>query len=83
LSSEFPNIYVIAYICTRFFRALWSPYAHFFRIPICKIRQNDPFWSLWFLCTHCQGHIFIQFANWQKINISFCPLKKGTHKFAN
>ena len=74
---------VIDYTRTRFFRALLSLYAHFFRVPICAICQNDPFWLFWFLCAHCQGLIFFQFADWQKMNISFCALKKGTHKFAS
>ena len=76
-------IYVIDYMRTIFFRALWSLYAHFFTLPICAICQNDPFWSLWFLCVHCRGLIFCQFADWQKKNTSFCTLKQGTHKSTN
>ena len=59
------------------------PIGTFFWIHICAISKNDLFWSLWFLCTHCLGLVFFQFANWQKKNFSFSALKKGTHKFAS
>ena len=76
-------IYFIDHMPTRFFRALWYPQAHYFRVPICAICQNDPFWSFWFLCAHCPGLIFFQFANRQNKKISFSALKKCIHKFAN
>ena len=53
------------------------PICAFFTLPICAIWKNDPCWSLWFLCVHCQGLIFFQFANWQKMSISFCALKRA------